>query len=233
MPDIINTSYKFFASIDHILLILHCKIMQSILIESQYAPPVAYYKALLTATSVTIDRHEHFRKGTYRNRCHIMGANALLPLSIPLVKGKHQHSPMHKVRISYNESWQKDHWMSLTSSYRRSPYFEFYEEYFSDFYHHQYPTLLEFNQAILQTTLQVLKLKPEISLSDKYYSTEEWQGLDLRSAIHPNPLKNTFSGNYTSYPQVFIDRMSFLPNLSIFDLLFHLGPRSVDYILNS
>ena len=84
--------------------------MRNILIESQYIGSCSYWKLLLDADTVVIDKHEHYVKRSYRNRAHILGANGLLRLSIPLESGKHQHAAMHDVRISYNQAWQNLHW---------------------------------------------------------------------------------------------------------------------------
>ena len=102
--------------------------MNSILIESQYIGACSYWNILLKSSAITIDKEEHYTKRSYRNRAHILGANGLLRLSIPLERGKQQHSKMKDVRISYNERWQDLHWQSFTSAYRRSPFFEYYED---------------------------------------------------------------------------------------------------------
>ena len=59
--------------------------MNAILIESQYIGSCSYWNLLLKAETIVIDQHEHFVKRSYRNRAHILGANGLLRLSIPLV----------------------------------------------------------------------------------------------------------------------------------------------------
>lgn len=204
---------------------------QSIIVEPHYWGSIAFYKALLQAEVITFDVHSNFKKGTFRNRCQIMGPNGLLNLSVPLVKGKDQHTIMDKVKISYTENWRKDHWQSLVSSYRRSAYFEFYEDAIAPIYEKEWTTLKELNQATLDVVFQLLKQKREIHYTEKYISQNEFEGQDWRDTIHPNPDKMTFPLTVQSYQQVFMDRMEFLPNLSILDLLFNLGPRSLDYLL--
>ena len=79
--------------------------MNKILIEAQYIGTCSYWNLLLKADKIILDAEEHFEKRSYRNRAHILGANGVLRLSIPLARGTHQHSKMKDVKISYNERW--------------------------------------------------------------------------------------------------------------------------------
>src|ERR1043165_2589546 len=100
----------------------------TLLVESQYFPLIHYYKTLINHYILQIERYEHYQKLSYRNRCYIAGPNGTILLSVPLAKGKNQRTVMKDVRISNEENWQSQHWKTLVSAYRRSPWFEYYEE---------------------------------------------------------------------------------------------------------
>lgn len=185
---------------------------------------------LRTADTVMIDVHEHYRKGTYRNRCHIMGPNGLLKLSVPLIKGKFQHTPMGQVRISYKENWRKDHWMSLVSSYRRSAYFEYYEDDIAPIYKEEYEFLWQLNVATLDIVMRLLQHSIYLVYTDAYYKPGQFKGCDIRNTVLPNTDKSSIHPSFGSYPQVFNDRMPFMKDLCILDLLFNLGPRASTYL---
>ncbi len=203
--------------------------MQTILIEPQYVGSCSYWKILLSADTVCFDMHEHYVKRSYRNRAHILSANGLLRLSIPLESGKNQHAAMKDVRISYKEDWQSLHWQSLISCYSRSPFFEYYEDRFQSFYTTKFEFLSEYNVALFKTILSILKKDIPFQFSERYFKQDETSMLDRRNFILPRNNQVEFFPEYT---QVFNDRMPFISDLSVFDVLFNAGNKSQE-ILNS
>lgn len=203
--------------------------MNTILIESQYIGSCSYWNLLLQTDEIYLDKHEHYVRRSYRNRAHILGANGLLRLSIPLEHGKSQHAAMKDVRISYNDNWQSLHWHSFTSAYRRSPFFEYYEDYFRKFYEEKYDLLMDYNIELMKTIATILKVDLSIKFSEKYYAKDEFEGKDYRSLFLPN--KNS-DINFAYYPQVFNDRFPFEKDLCVLDVLFNVGTRSKEYLLN-
>ena len=203
--------------------------MNAILIESQYIGSCSYWNFLLKSNEIYIDKHEHYVRRSYRNRAHILGANGLLRLSIPLESGKSQHSAMSDVRISYNENWQNLHWHSFTSAYRRSPFFEYYEDHFRKFYEEKFELLIDYNFQFMQTIANILKIELNTKFSEKYYAKDEFFGTDYRSLFLPS--KQT-SFEFASYPQVFNDRFPFEKDLCVLDLLFNVGTRSKEYLMS-
>ena len=99
-----------------------------------YLPCIQYFSKFILFQEVHIEQHEHYQKGSYRNRCHIAGVNGILRLSVPLKSGKNQKMPVRKVRISYDEPWQAHHWTSIRSAYGNAPYFEHYADQIAPFF---------------------------------------------------------------------------------------------------
>jgi hypothetical protein len=205
-----------------------------VIIDSHYAPSIAWWKVAAQAAQVLIEEASFFRKGTYRNRCHIYGANGLLRLSIPLKKGKHQKSTLQTVQISYDHEWQKLHWDSLCSAYRSSPYFEYYEFELKPLYKTNFELLKDFNRTLNEKIKQLIGLNNDWSYTESYLSDYDTDIVDYREVIHPQYNKNGLEEklNYDDYIQVFSNKFGFLPNLSILDVLFNLGPDTSNYLLD-
>jgi hypothetical protein len=173
-----------------------------------------------------IEKHEHFPKQTYRNRANIYSPDGPLTLVVPVVKGSKVHTPVKDVKISYDFNWQRLHWLSLQGCYRRSAYFEYYEDDFAVFYEAKEPFLFDLNENILHMLLKLLKIKAALKFTQDYQA--EYPGLnDLRNSINP---KRESHFPQKPYYQLFEQRHGFIKNLSIVDLLFNQGPQSLNYL---
>ena len=197
------------------------------LLSITYLGPVQYFTKFLLHPVRIIERYDHYIKQTYRNRCNIMGANGILPLSIPVLKGQAHKTYVRDIRIDYNKKWQKLHWRSMESAYRHSPFFEFYMDEFNPFYEQRFEFLIDFNAALLELVLQSLEIENTLKYSREFIDAGIVDYADYRETIHP---KRDLSSDPLfvplSYQQVFLERLGFKANLSIIDLLFNEGPNA-------
>ena len=192
--------------------------MSTVLLSTAYLPNINYLSQVLNHDVVVIEKQEHFVKQTYRNRCEILTSNGKLSLSIPLVKQADKELIADK-KISYAEDWQKQHWRAITSAYKNSPYFEFFEDEFKPFYENKYELLFDYNTQLLQTILHILRVKKQIEFTTQF-DISPFNSLDLRVL---SDLNNSDNLNTKTYYQVFADKKGFTPNLSCLDALFNVG----------
>ena len=196
-------------------------------LSSVYAGNLMYYSVLAKSSQVYIDRFENFRKQSYRNRCVISGPNGPLKLIIPIIRIS--KNIIKDVKIDNHNNWRKIHWKSLESSYRSSPYFEFYEDEFMPLYFEKkIEYLLDFNQQLNLVLLRCLNLDTEIIFSDSYIE-KEGKINDFRDIIHPSS-KPTETVKKIKYSQVFQESQDFIYNLSVYDLLFNQGPMARQFL---
>lgn len=198
-----------------------------IILSSAYLAPVQYYAHLYAADRIVEDRYEHYTKQTYRNRCYIATPDGPQPLTIPVVRNGATHTPTRDIRISDHGNWRHLHWNALVSAYEGSPYFEYYADDFRPLYEHTFDFLVDFNEALQQKVLELLSLDRPVEQSAAYVAELPEGALDLRTAIQPKaPQGQDTRFVAEPYYQVFKERTGFLPNLSIVDLLFNMGPES-------
>ena len=202
--------------------------MSAVLLDLQYLPSISWFKNFTNYEAVWLEKHENFVKSTGRNRCYIAGANGRQILTIPLLGGRDHHRKYTDTKIAYTSNWQDGHWHSIKSAYGSAPYFEFYAHIFQKFYETQHVFLFDFNLQMFNSLLTSLKLNKGYQLTAEYQK-DVTDTLDLRTS------KNASTGSPTlpRYYQVFEERNGFIPDLSILDLLFHLGPHSKEYLTSS
>lgn len=202
------------------------------LLTTAYWPNLHYFYHALRADAICIEQHEHYQKQSFRNRTHILSANGVLPLSIP-IKKRALKEFTKDLAISYGENWQIRHWRAITSAYKNSPYFEYFEDEIAGFYTSRTGLLLDYNQQQLALLFKLLKQKKQISLTAEF--GKDAAGLaDLR---HLGSAKTDFTTDAAAatalkkhYYQTFGSKLGFTPNLSMLDLLFNTGLESLSYL---
>lgn len=196
-------------------------------LSTAYLPPVRYFSTLVRFGEVRIETAENYPKQTFRNRCLIATANGLQALTVPVVKPHSPKCPVRDILISDHGNWRHRHWHALVSAYNRSPFFEYYADDFRPFYERKYTCLVEYNDALLSMLCELLDIHPVITHTETYDPFVENDFRNATDPRHPSP-DATFTPR--PYCQVFRDKYGFIPNLSIADLLFNMGPEAVFFL---
>ena len=144
-----------------------------------YLAPKDWYRAYLTNPAETeIEGLESFEKQTFRNRCLITTPDGPLTLSVPVKKVEHKQLT-RDIEISYQSHWQHQHWISLVSAYKHTPFFDYYAEYFRPFYERETKWLWDLNNGLHETIMQLLLNSPKRVEGFAYRSTNDWSGEEL------------------------------------------------------
>lgn len=197
-----------------------------ILLPIFYLPPISWFAVFLKEENeIVLEQYENFPKQTYRNRTNIYGANGKLSLIIPI-----NHSGervMKEIKVSHRENWQKLHLKSIKTAYQSSPYFEFYEDKLQKIFEFETESLIQFNLNALKIVLDILKTEKVYSLNIEY----------VKIPLEEN-YREKFSAKKESeiemeeYYQTFTDKMGFMKDLSILDLICNKGPETLTYLKN-
>lgn len=191
-----------------------------------YLPNVAYFAYLTKQETSYFVTDTHYQKQTFRNRSEIYGANGKLNLIIPIIHKKQTFQLDQDVEISYEINWQKEHWKSICSAYRSSPFFEYYEADLDPFFDKKTKSLFDFNLSLIEKIMMLLELP--YSFQKISFNKEKDQRIDELLLAKKRPVIQQ-----EKYIQVFVSKLGFIPNLSILDALFNLGPNCAFYIKNA
>ena len=198
-----------------------------VLLSTTYFGPVQWYQKLYRSDEVQIERYESFLKQTYRNRCLIATTQGVQALTVPV---EHHNCQLIKdLRISDHGNWRHLHWNALQSAYGESPFFEYYQDDIRPFFEKRWTFLLDFNEEIREKMCELIDIRPKVSFSSGF-SMECGVFTDYRDAITPKHPEPDPDFSPKPYYQVYRQKHGFLPNLSVLDLLFNMGPESIFYL---
>ncbi|RKR07126.1 WbqC-like protein [Maribacter vaceletii] len=197
------------------------------LIHPTYIPNIVTF-AVIAQKEVYWEYMDNYQKQTYRNRAYVSADRGKHILNIPIIhsnkeKGKQKYKD---IKIDNSYPWQRQHWRTLETAYRSSPFFEFYEDEIQPLYSTKFESLLVYNLKTIEVICECLQIDIPKEKTTEYTSKLE-QDIDLRFLVNAKK-----EPDYTAkkYIQVFSDRNNFIPNISILDLLFNEGTNSLTYL---
>ena len=221
--------------------------------KPNYFPyPGFFHKLTLADIFVVLDDVQYQYDHTNRNKIMTRDGN-WTRIIIP-TKKEHKFSAINQVEIDNKSNWRGTNWQKIVESYNDAPFFNLYKIYLDGLYKHEWQMLFEINFETIKKALEWLGIKitlvrsSELNISDA--STERLikickaTGADtyvsglggkqyLNEKLFTNNKISLEYQNYTAvtYPQYLSN--TFIPNLSILDLLMNVGPKSLQLIKES
>jgi hypothetical protein len=215
--------------------------------QPNFLPYVGFFHKLsLADTFVMMDNTQYDKKFTNRNKIKIPDGWSWL--TVPINK-EHKFLPNKLVEINNKENWKEMHWKKITRSYTNSKFFKKnYKSFFEEVYKKEWKFLFELNSELLRQIIDWLGLKIQIikesELNINGNSTERLVNVckELGAETYVSGVggkeymneklfqKNNIKIEYQkfqcpTYTQIFGG--DFIPNLSIIDLLFNNGSKSL------
>lgn len=197
---------------------------KEILIYPTYFPSISHYIAMIDAKTVTFEVEDSFQKQTNRNRMYIYSPNGIQLLNIS-VKHDTANTSFKDIKIDNQHNWQKNHFKSLETAYKNSPFYEYFVDDLRPLFEKKHEFMLDLNFEIFELVNEALGISIPFEKTTEYFH-EVTDKMDLRHLV--NGKKDTTQ--IEPYTQVFDDKHGFINNLSILDLLFNEGRYAVDYL---
>lgn len=199
------------------------------LLHPTYFPNIVTF-AVVVQNQIQWEVEDNYQKQTYRNRCYVCTDLGRHMLSIPMqhVGGEQGRQKYNKVLLDNTYPWQRNHWRTLQTAYRTSPFFEFYEDDIAPLYEQTFEKLLDFNLMTIQVICDCL----QIDMSEEKTTEYEAEPKDVQDSRFMVNAKRKFEIRQEYYVQVFGDRHGLVKNASILDLLFNEGTNALAYLRN-
>jgi hypothetical protein len=195
--------------------------------DYQYFGPICFIELIYNQKQLCFNKEAAFTKMSFKNRMVILSAQGPLNLTIPILGGREQKTPIKDILIAYDAPWQAQHFKAIKTCYKRAPYFEYYEADIEKIYTTKKEYLVDFLENCHQFIQKTIKGK--------------WELIDWKENKNEEAVKEILPwqpNNYEqfaiqhSYMQVFESPKGFIPNLSILDWLFCAGGKEISIQLN-
>jgi WbqC-like protein len=221
------------------------------ILQSNYIPWKGYFDIIHDVDTFIFYDDVQYTTRDWRNRNRIKTETGPQWLSIPV--GSHVHRRICDVTLPADGSWTAAHWSRIERGYRNAPEFARYRQYFKSFYlGHTWTSLSELNQAlVLGICRDLLGVTTHFEQSTDYAPTGtrgeriidllQQAGADVYvsgPAARAYITDETFAKagievvwkDYTGYPEYPQLHGPFRHDVSILDLLFHVGPAAPWFI---
>ena len=217
--------------------------------QPQYLPWLGYFDKLVRCDVFCLLDTVQYKKNEFRNRNRIKTAQGLQWLTVPVTYRFPQR--IHEVGVNQTVDWQRKHLQALKTNYSKAPFFDTYYESFEEFYQKSYEMLVDVNVACIELLMELSGLEQKLVLAsslkvdtddpsvrlikicqalggDAYLSGRDgakYMDVDMFSGHQINVFFQDFK--HPQYPQCY---GPFEANLSVVDLLFNCGPKSLNII---
>ena len=211
-----------------------------------------FHKISLAETFVYFDQVQYLPKD-WMNRNKIRTKSGSIWLTVPVLRKGYRDLKTSEIEINNSTNWQKKHLRSISLNYKKSPYFENYIPFFEDVYSRKWEFLGDLNEYMLKWFLDELGIKVNFLNAKNFKFEGEKSSLILNMCkkldastyifgtlgkdyanVHEfekNNIKLIFQDyNHPKYSQLYSE---FVSHLSVIDLLFNHGPKSLEIILSN
>jgi len=223
--------------------------------QPNYLPWVGYFNKMARSdVFVMFDDVQLIRGKSFVTRNRVKTANDVQWLTVP-VKEKGELRLIKDVPIVQDGKWQQKHWRTIQLSYKKAPYFDRYEGKLSQIYDAHWENLSELNVTLIKLIKDLIGIKTTLVLSsemniegggtekiisivkelkaDKYITGE---GMGSQRYINEEDFKkNNIELVYQQFEHPVYHQLwgDFVSNLSIIDLLFNEGEKSLGILMRA
>jgi hypothetical protein len=219
------------------------------ILQPSYLPWLGYFEQIDRSDVFVFYDDVQYDKHGWRNRNKIKTPKGWQWLTVPVYHNFGQK--IYEVKINNNIPWRRKHLKSLQANYARAPYYQTYIKFFEKVYSQHWEYLVDLNVYLIKQLCEFLGIKNTefvhsrdlnikgerterlVKICQLFGADEYLTGDAAKNYLEEKKFQNAnikvIYQNYRHpvYPQLFGE---FIPYLSVVDLLFNCGPKSLEII---
>jgi hypothetical protein len=218
-------------------------ILRAAIHQPMYIPyPGFFHKLSLADVLVIMDDVQYDKRFTNRNK--ILVPQGPIWLTVPIVKDD-KFLPNASVKINNSVRWSDDHWKKISLSYRNAAFYGLYAGPLEETFQRKWDLLLDLDLDLLKKSMEWLglnlpvvresELKVDGKATERLVNVCKAVGADtyvsgrggrnyMDLALFENEGVRLVFHEYAPIPYRQRFTEAFVPDLSIVDMLFNLGP---------
>ncbi|MBA7629888.1 hypothetical protein ES703_37395 [subsurface metagenome] len=230
-----------------------CLKMKVSILQPGYLPWLGFFEQLAKVDTFVLFNDVQYTKLDWRNRNRIKTPNGVRYLTVPIVRMSTE-TLIKDIKISYDHPWCMKHINMLRASYQKAAYFKQYFDHIKECIESKFEYLQDLNFALIKILSNLLGLEDKNFLwsSSVPYERSRNKSVNLLNICLSTGATYLYDGKsaqkfldldflnehgvtvefqdyqHPQYPQQWGE---FVPYLSVIDLLFNVGPESLDYII--
>lgn len=217
-------------------------------LQPSYLPWIGYFEQIDYVDHFVFYDDVQYTTRDWRNRNKIISSNGTLWLSVPVKGGQNQR--LCDVVIDNTQRWRQKHLSTLKYNYQRAPYFEDIYPIMESVLSRGHDKLCDLNADIIQQIMKYLDIQTYLYFSSQlgiegdknsrlvnmatfFDVCEYYTGASARNYLDIDQFnKNNIDVKFQNYQIINYPQLStsFDPYLSIVDLLFMCGKKSLNII---
>lgn len=222
------------------------------ILQPGYLPWLGFFEQMYRSDIFVIYDDVQYDKNGWRNRNRIKTANGIQWLTVPVMFKFGEAQKVNEILIDNKSHWRKKHLLSIAHSYSKTPFFKEYIGLFQDTYSREWEYLIDLDLHFILKIREFLGLPDRplirssslniegdrmdrlVNICRHFHADVFYEGAAGAQYIDPGDFKrygiDVVFQNYQHplYKQLYGE---FVPYLSIIDLLFNCGSKSLDVLL--
>jgi len=221
------------------------------IMQPTYLPWLGYFALMKSVDTFIILDDVQFERRSWQQRNRIISAGSELLLTVPTLKGARDTQAINSVNIDISSNYSQKHSRSIFQAYSKSSHFDVMSKELFGIYENGYDKLIDLNIAIIKLVMSVIEIKKKILYSSDLMvdGKREEKLINICKAVsashYVSPIgsksyleggkcfnDNNLGFEYFEYQHPKYSQLSndFISNMSIIDLIFNEGKKSIDIL---
>jgi hypothetical protein len=227
--------------------------MKCVILQPSYIPWRGYFDQIDRADLFVYYDDVQYDKRGWRNRNRIKTPQGPRWLTVPVNShgAQTEKTPICDIRIAWDRPWNEEHWQTIRMAYQRAPFFAAYAPLIEEFYRRKDERLvdltielttalaraigIEHTRFLRASDLHVQGAKTDrlLNVLKQVGATSYLSGPSAQDYIESEKFQAAgielefIEYHYPDYEQLY---PPYEPQVSILDLIFMLGPQSLEHI---